>query len=133
MLLSFVAWFLYTYGVNETSKGALLFLGDWAATLGAGAILIIALSYGRALFSHAVPVFLGQISYSLYLVHLPIICLIPFIYVRVWPDASVYFLFPIMFIAALTGGTLFWYVIERPVVAWCRVISQRRLPEKTRE
>ena len=79
--------------------------------------LVLALPRGRKLPGH----FLGKISYSLYLVHLPVIIVLaswlePLNLVKEHPDFSVVVLFSASVIASLP----FYYFAEKPSHAWSR-------------
>jgi peptidoglycan/LPS O-acetylase OafA/YrhL len=60
---------------------------------------------------------LGRISYSLYLVHLPVmVALVPFLQAHL-PTAAV---LAILAVASLTAGTVVYAAVERPALAWKR-------------
>jgi peptidoglycan/LPS O-acetylase OafA/YrhL len=83
----------------------------------AGVILVFAV--GRGLISQAlsyhVPVVLGEISYAVYLIHLPVIILFTFVLRRVtanWPDPLEYAIFCAL---VLIAAWLLWRFVERPM------------------
>ena len=71
------------------------------------------------------PIFLGRISYSLYLVHLPIILGIGLLLHRYnfsteFPDISVL----ILLFCAISGSTIFYYLFESPVLKWVKKLKK---------
>lgn len=68
---------------------------------------------------------LGRISYSLYLVHLPIaVALAPLLKTELPPVATG----AILVAASLAGGALAYAAVERPALAWKERVGSRRLP-----
>jgi peptidoglycan/LPS O-acetylase OafA/YrhL len=98
-------------------------LGDLASVFGSAGLIILALSSGRSFLEHRGPIFLGRISYSLYLVHVPIILALANSLFGKIPLVALYL---IIMGAVLAGTLLFWYVVERPSLAWCRAIGRSR-------
>jgi peptidoglycan/LPS O-acetylase OafA/YrhL len=86
-------------------------------TIGLGAALIIAaaLSNGRAisLFRARPLLWLGKVSYSLYLVHLPLLLAIVYVFHNYASIAVLGALFPI---AALAAAFLMFFLVERPAI-----------------
>jgi peptidoglycan/LPS O-acetylase OafA/YrhL len=98
-------------------------LGDLATMFGSAGLIILALSSGRSFFEHRGPIFLGRISYSLYLVHVPImLALANSIFGKI-PMGAFYV---IILGAVLAGAMFFWYVVERSSLAWSRAIGRLR-------
>lgn len=98
-------------------------LGDLPTTIGSAGLIIMALSSGRSFFGHRGLIFLGRISYSLYLVHVPIMLALTNSFFGKMPMVALYV---ITLGAVLAGAMFFWYVVERPALAWCRAIGRLR-------
>ena len=93
--------------------------GSLAVGLGFAMVLLVVLSTQRgvAMLQSAMPQFLGKISYSLYLVHTPVLYAACYLLYGEWPIVLI--LLPIL---PITGALawLFWFLIERPSIAWSR-------------
>ena len=93
--------------------------GSLAVGLGFAIVLLVVLSTQRgvAMLQSAMPQFLGKISYSLYLVHTPVLYAACYLLYGEWPIVLI--LLPIL---PITGALawLFWFLIERPSIAWSR-------------
>lgn len=80
-------------------------------------------------FSLRIPVFLGKISFGLYLVHLPIICTMAYpIYsafstVLITPWAALVSSF-VLIILSLAGGWCLWFIADRPAIAFSKLVSK---------
>lgn len=85
---------------------------DLLTTLAAFCVVIVAIfEAGKGSFLDSkVPLFLGKISYSLYLVHLPILI---FVYKELHGECSIWVIFLIGVSASILVATLFNYLIER--------------------
>jgi peptidoglycan/LPS O-acetylase OafA/YrhL len=87
---------------------------DWMSGIAAGFILLYVLAgvYPRRLLSNAVSRFLGRISYSLYLVHLPLL------YAAILElrahSVSAVIIYPVALAFALIGSTALYCSIESP-------------------
>ncbi|MCU1474862.1 acyltransferase [Amnibacterium sp.] len=91
----------------------------------AGALGIVVVTVGegwfRRLLKRRVPQFLGRTSFSLYLIHIPIITTLAWLLGDWnWP-----ILFPIGITAALLGGWLFFRFIEKPLHRLARTTNRR--------
>ena len=80
------------------------------------------------LFSSRILVFLGKISFGLYLAHLPLICAAAFPVYIAFAEynspgaASAYSAIVIAFASILAGWCL-WYVSDRPAIAFSRMVA----------
>jgi peptidoglycan/LPS O-acetylase OafA/YrhL len=101
--------------------------GDWGVVLGAIGYIIVALNSApaRRLLNSAVPAFLGRISYSLYLVHAPILLTITF---GLHGRLSAWAQFPIYLATTLAFATLFHKIIEQPLIDAGRRLSKTHAP-----
>jgi peptidoglycan/LPS O-acetylase OafA/YrhL len=109
--------------------------GDMTYLLCAIAMTVIVLWDVRAaqLFSSTSLVFLGKVSFGVYLMHLPIIfsvgaplyesCVAIFSVTTAKLVAS-----GILIILSLFAGWLLWYVVDRPAVAFAASLTSRREP-----
>jgi peptidoglycan/LPS O-acetylase OafA/YrhL len=88
--------------------------GDWGTALGAIGIIITALNstYLRKLLGMTVPVFLGRISYSLYLTHIPLLLAIAFMFHGNLSNIGT--VFPFYVAAALALAYIFCILVEEP-------------------
>lgn len=82
-------------------------------------LIVFALSSGRSFFEHRRLIFLGRISYSLYLIHVPIMLALANSLFGKIPIVAFYF---IILWAVLAGAICFWYVVERHGVTRWRFI-----------
>jgi len=97
---------------------------NWhAAPCGVGAALVIAAAVMpgpvRSGLLRPVPRFLGRISYSLYLVHVPLILAVLSLTRGLLPDGMVMPLVPVMAIAV---AALFYRLVEAPSHRWARAV-----------
>jgi peptidoglycan/LPS O-acetylase OafA/YrhL len=81
--------------------------------------MVLALSSDRAgrWLNHAIPAYLGRISYSLYLVHAPIIFALAFM---LRGKISLYLFFGLYLVLAILGGTVFYRLVEVPCLRLTR-------------
>ncbi len=119
-LLSLVLFF---YGFYNPWSQSQRMLGDLPTMFGSAGLIILALSSQRGFFGHRVPIFIGSISYSLYLVHLPIMIAVANSFFGKIPMIV---LDVIILTAVLVGAIVFWKLVERPALAWSRAIGRLR-------
>jgi peptidoglycan/LPS O-acetylase OafA/YrhL len=102
-------------------------ISDWGTALGAVGIIVSVLYSRRinTLFRLPVPVFLGRISYSLYLVHIPVLLAMAFFLQRRFPLRAALML-PLYSIVALVVAYLFCILVEEPFTRLGRVLKSRR-------
>jgi peptidoglycan/LPS O-acetylase OafA/YrhL len=98
-------------------------LGDWGVVLGAIGYILLALNspLARRVLTAAIPTFLGRISYSLYLLHAPILLALTFSplgHLTPWAQ------FPIYLAASLVAATLFNRAIEEPFIGLGRRLGR---------
>jgi peptidoglycan/LPS O-acetylase OafA/YrhL len=114
---AFMALFVLFVGLNAFNNGAPYAI---AASLAAGAILVP--------LRRPLPVLsgLGAISYSLYLIHLPVVARVDNLLMRMswsWNQAAAAFG---AIAVSLLAAIALWYVVERPAHVWARRIIVRR-------
>jgi peptidoglycan/LPS O-acetylase OafA/YrhL len=101
----------------------------------AGAILLVSGVIGSArvnqVFSERIPVYLGKISFSLYVVHVPILMSVGLRTAR-WAQShgcsfltSSIFAFSVYMATALVVATLFQRFVDRPSIAFADAVSKR--------
>jgi peptidoglycan/LPS O-acetylase OafA/YrhL len=90
-------------------------LSDWGTAAGAAGIIVTCHSSLRArLFLHSkVPLFLGRISYSLYLIHIPILLALVFSLQQIGAAREIVIV-PAYFLASLVAAYTFCVLIEEP-------------------
>ncbi len=89
------------------------FVLEWGSVLGAAAFLVIGLHarFARRILQSAVARFLGRISYSLYLIHAPILVVFA---ITMHNRVSPWLQFPAVLITSLTAAYLFSMLVEEP-------------------
>ena len=100
---------------------------DWTATVAVSLLLItsISSSYISHLLLWKPFQFLGKISYSLYLYHLPILLSIIYLFYGKLP---LLIIDGISFIIAILISTLAWRFIEKPSMKLANIITKKYLP-----
>jgi peptidoglycan/LPS O-acetylase OafA/YrhL len=122
LALFYLATFiLYVFPFYNPYSDSQRMLGDLPTMFGSAGLIILALSSGRHFFGHPLPLFLGRISYSLYLVHLPIMLAVANSFFLKIPTMALYL---IVLGAVLIGAIVFWHLVERPSLAWSRAIGR---------
>ena len=84
------------------------------------------LVYFHSFKPHIFLTFLGKISYSLYLIHLPIILTAGMIlkqsnFSKNFPNLSV----TVLLLAAISGSTLFYILFEKPSLKWAKMLKKK--------
>jgi peptidoglycan/LPS O-acetylase OafA/YrhL len=105
------------------------YLRDFAVALGAAYFVMLALvpdGWLSRLLRRSPLRFLGRISYSLYLVHVPILMVMS---IAIWGKVSfVYLLLPFLAVS-LVAAAVFYRVVERPSIALGKAIGRKwRIP-----
>ena len=99
-------------------------LSDYAN--GLGAFLVIALSMSvskfRQLLSHAIPIWLGRISYSIYLVHVPILYVVTQTFGAAWSGLEISLS---VILLSILGAELLARLIEFPSIVLGKRLTQR--------
>ena len=122
LLLGVAASSLYILG------GHLLHAGNWAAAFASVGFIVLAMyspTLGRFL-NLALPRVLGRISYSLYLVHVPLLMVLT-IYFR--DRLSAWILLPLFLALAFGFAVLFYLAVERPFTQLSRRVAHVRVTE----
>ena len=114
----FMSFICSGYAVALRSKPSLI---EFVSLLGATGAIILSLQEGkwRSFLRRDTPQFLGQISYSLYLVHIPVLfgC-----FVLLHSHSSSKLLLLLVYVlSALLAATLFFQIVEKP----CLLLSRR--------
>ena len=122
-ILWLITLIFYTFPFYNSFSESQRMLGDLPTTVGSAGLVILALSSGQRFFGHRGLIFLGGISYSLYLVHVPIMLALANSFFLKVPTVALYV---ISLCAVMTGATLFWHLVERPTHAWSRTIGRLR-------
>lgn len=99
---------------------------DWAVTVAALCFIVIAMYSDTAnrLLNLEAPRVLGRISYSLYLVHVPVLMLIV-IFLR--GHLAPVLLLPLYLAGAFVSAALFYVGVERPFTRWSRRVAHVRV------
>jgi len=103
----------------------------WNLMLSTGVTVLVLMSHPlRKILSTRVPMFLGKISFGLYLVHLPLICALALpIYQASGgvanPITAVWLTSLSLIAISLLAGWCLWYVADRPAIAFSRSIAKR--------
>lgn len=105
----------------------LLERGDLCCALAAGVLLTFALRNGGTvtrLLRFRPVLFLGRISYSLYLVHLPVLMILCAVLPHRLPFPA---LLPLYLASAVLVATLLHHIVELPSIAWSKRLGALRL------
>lgn len=96
--------------------------GGLGVAMGFAVVIIVTLSteQGNVFLQSRVPQFLGKISYSLYLIHMPIMYSCLYLLIGRMPIVWILLL---VFLINLPVSWLFWHLIERPSIAMSRRVS----------
>lgn len=99
------------------------------ATAGTGAIIVVAMELGRLDRWLTMPPFgfLGRISYSLYLIHAPILGAVLLVMTRIGPDTLWWDLVALTVAVAVSLGlsTVFYYLFELPSIRYSKRVQPR--------
>lgn len=113
-----IALALYGYGYDETWSSGQIMLGDLVVGAGAAAIVVLAIAF-PILSRSRVLLYLGKISYSLYLVHFTCFGIVSVLFHRNLP-------FPILWAMvmalSLTVAHITYRIAERPALKWSRAV-----------
>lgn len=107
--------------VDFHAKG---FINDYFITIGASLFIIMALSGGwlSAFLRNSVCLFLGKISYSLYLYHVPVLLAVIHLLDGVLPLPLTLVL---AFVVTILASTLAWRLVEKPSMTLSQRLSKR--------
>ena len=120
-----------TYPARLTERSPHLFteeMGDWCNALGVSVFLIAALAntWFSRLLRHTSLQHLGRISYSFYLLHLPLLFVTVGLFWARLPHAFI----PVLaLIATFVSAELFYLVVERPSIALGKHLELRLSPQ----
>ena len=116
---------LVLYRVSMESQ--VVFYRDYGAAVGGAVFIIYALGSGRisAVLRKATFTFLGNVSYAVYLNHVPIIVLVLSLG---YPRLPLGMLFIVVIAVTLLFSLLFWRCIERPSIALGKYLVRRMAP-----
>jgi peptidoglycan/LPS O-acetylase OafA/YrhL len=95
--------------------------GNWVVLLGAVGLVLLTVGSEptSAFFRSRVPLFLGRISYSLYLIHVVVLMALTFVAGALSPWIQ----FPIYLTLSLLLSTLFCLFVEEPFMRWGRTLT----------
>ena len=88
-------------------------LGDFAVGVGAGLFIVLALGSARAFLTGHVPIFLGRISYSVYLLH--VIVMETLLY-ALYDHVSLALILGLILPASILVGYLAYWAVETPSI-----------------
>jgi peptidoglycan/LPS O-acetylase OafA/YrhL len=94
---------------------------------------VVASPFPQYLLSRRIPVFLGKISFGVYLVHVPIICALAFpIYDTMirYGSTAVASLISLLGLGlvSLLGGWIFWRIVDCPTIALANTLAKTMNP-----
>jgi peptidoglycan/LPS O-acetylase OafA/YrhL len=124
-----IASLLAVYLGLESFSKFMLVVSDWGIAIGASIFIVAALSRGRlSTFLLKKPIlYLGKISYSLYLFHLPVL-FTAFFFLSNRLATEVIFL--IATVSILLVSSISYYFVEKPTIQLGKKISQRHKRNK---
>lgn len=130
LLVSFVVYNFTALAANALlgpHTKLLIGVSDWGTALGALGLIVTVLFSVRVntIFRSAVPVFLGGISYSLYLIHIPVLLALAFTLQKRFA-LSALMLLPLYSVTALVGAYLFCVAVEEPFTRLGRRLKDSR-------
>ncbi len=125
--------FCYTYSDLAVSSLARFLLssaneftliGEYGAALGTIGIMTVSMGSTKAarFLTNRIFLFLGKISYSLYLCHLPVLVACIYLLDAILPIGYIYL---VSFPAVLAVSALFWYLVERPSMEMGRKLAAK--------
>jgi peptidoglycan/LPS O-acetylase OafA/YrhL len=97
---------------------------EWGVAIGAVGFIVTAINSSAAsrLLNSAIPTFLGRISYSLYLIHAPVLLALTF---GMHKQLSAWAQFPIYLVAAIGAAYLFCISVEEPFTRMGQRLGRR--------
>jgi peptidoglycan/LPS O-acetylase OafA/YrhL len=97
---------------------------DWAADIAAGGFIILSLGENHIarFLRQVIPQFLGHISYSIYLLHIPLLLLLFYIFRGIIPYGWLFVPFAVL---TLLLSSLFYRLVELPAMQAGRHLAQR--------
>lgn len=108
----------YTYGFDETWTTGQIMLGDLLVGAGAAGIVLLAIAFPILNRSHVL-LYLGKISYSLYLVHFTCFGIVSVLLHGKLPIPVLWLLVVALSLATASIG---WWLIERHALKWSRAV-----------
>lgn len=117
-----VALILYAYGFDDTWTTGEVMLGDLVIGIGSAVILVLALAF-PVLPRSTVLLFLGRISYSLYLLHFTCFGVVAVMFYGIFPNPV---LWAMVIALSLAVASASWLLIERPALKWSRAVRAVR-------
>lgn len=106
---------LYNYRTVMPTSRLLhrLFIDDWSITIGSALIGIVAIcsDFSRSMLTKKPFQELAKISYSLYLLHMPIIIFSVYLFGK---EVSLNYIWPPLLLSIICFSKLFWKFIENP-------------------
>ncbi|HEY0759034.1 MAG TPA: acyltransferase [Acidisarcina sp.] len=123
---------LFTYSVllnrlvPAWSQGTAEMATDWPVAVGGLGLIYLAATHRhvKLTLSHAIPRYLGQISYSVYLLHNMVLYALRIV---AHERFSVVVLFPIYIVSTITLASLFHFAVERPAMKLGRRLTAPRV------
>jgi peptidoglycan/LPS O-acetylase OafA/YrhL len=108
----------------ETFNNILKFSADFLIGLASSLLIILVRHYGEnmSFFNSAAMTWLGRISYSLYLIHLPLVFII---FHELLGQLPFYWICLITVAASLIASSIFYTVIEKPAMQAGRYLAKR--------
>jgi len=127
VVLLLASFFMYIESsrIFDHSTGlAGLIAVEWGVAVGAVGFIVIAINspIAKRLLNSPVPVFLGRISYSLYLIHAPVLLALTF---GIHKRLSAWAQFPIYLVAAIGAAYLFCISVEEPFTRMGQRLGRR--------
>jgi peptidoglycan/LPS O-acetylase OafA/YrhL len=122
--ISVLAWIIIFAGVGLGSYSGLSYI-----FLGTAMVLLSCLNiHAKRFLSGRIPVFLGKISFGLYLFHLPLICSFScWSYLVLLPSVGAFFAVVIVSVftcvLSIAGGGLLYIIADRPALTLSRKLS----------
>jgi peptidoglycan/LPS O-acetylase OafA/YrhL len=124
LVLSFVLYYCSIAAFGVFGHNWAGFMADWAVVLGAIGFIFVGLNSPTAkrFLNSTVPAFLGRISYSLYLVHAPVLLALTFAsrnHVSIWAQFLIYM------VTTFALAYIFCLLVEEPFTRMGQRIGKR--------